>query len=55
MKNYKDLYEEEKGRHEEALQRYHEDHINEMEIINLQKRCKKTDTKVAAKAGIKAT
>ena len=37
------------------MQRYKEDHIDEMEIINLQKRCKKTDTKVATKAGVKAT
>ena len=29
--------------------------MDEMEIINLHKRCKKTDTKVAAKTGVKAT
>ena len=53
MKKYRDLYEEEKRQHEEALQKYQEDHINEMEIINLQKRYKKTKT--ATKAGVKAT
>ena len=42
MKKYKDLYEEEKQRHEEALQRHQEDHVNEMEVINLHKRCNKT-------------
>ena len=42
MKKYKDLYEEEKQRHEKALQRYQEDHMDEMEIINLHKRCNKT-------------
>ena len=41
MKKYKDLYEEEKRRHGEALQRYQEDHMDEMEIINLHKRCSK--------------
>ena len=44
MKKYKDLYEEEKRRQEEALQRYQEDHIDEMEIINLHKRCNKNKT-----------
>ena len=39
MKKYRDLYEEEKIQHEEALQRYQEDHMDEMEIINLHKRC----------------
>ena len=37
MKKYKDLYEEEKQRHEEALQRYQEDHVDKMEIINFTK------------------
>ena len=41
MKKYKDLYEEEKQRHEETFQRYQEDHMDEMEIINLHKRCNK--------------
>ena len=54
MKKYKDLYEEEKQRHEEALQRYQEDHMDEMEIINLHKRCNKTDTKAVAKTTPKA-
>ena len=38
MNKYKDLYEEQKRRHEEALQRYQEDHMDEMEIIDLHKR-----------------
>ena len=41
MKKYKDLYEEENGRHEETLQRYQEDNMDEMEIINLHKRWNK--------------
>ena len=41
MKKYKILYEEEKRRNEEDLQRYQEDHMDEMEIINLYKRCNK--------------
>ena len=41
IKKYKDLYEEEKQRHEETFQRYQEDHMDEMEIINLHKRCNK--------------
>ena len=45
MKKYKDLYEEEKQRHEEALQRYQEDHMDEMEIINLHKKCNKKTRK----------
>ena len=46
MKKYKELYEEEKQRHEEALQRYQEDHADEMEIIKLQKRCNKKDREI---------
>ena len=42
MKKYIDLYEEEKQRHEEALQRYQEDQMDEMEIINLYKKYIKT-------------
>ena len=41
MKKYKGLYEEEKRRHEETLQRYQEDHMDEMENINLHKTCNK--------------
>ena len=41
MKKNRDLYEEEKRRHEEALQRYQKDHMDEMEIIKLHKRCNK--------------
>ena len=37
MKKNRDLYEEEKRRHKEALQRYQEDNMNEMDIINLHK------------------
>ena len=54
MKNYRHLYEEEKRRHEEVLQRYQEDHMDEMEIINLHKRCNKIDTRAAAKSASKA-
>ena len=54
MKKYRDLYEEEKQRHEEALQRYREDHPYEMEIINLHKRCNKTDTKAVSKTAPRA-
>ena len=35
-----------KQRHEEALQRYQEDHGDEMEIIKLHKKCNKKDGKV---------
>ena len=52
MKKYKDLYVKEKRRHEEALQKYQENHMDEMEIINLHKRCDKTIT--ATKTGAKA-
>ena len=54
MKKYRDLYEEEKQQHEQALQRYQEDHMDEMEIVNLRKKCNKKDTKPAAKATSKA-
>ena len=37
MKKYKDLYEEEKQRYEEALKIYQEDHTDEIEIISLHK------------------
>ena len=52
MKKYKDLYEEEKKRHEEALQRHQEDHTDEMKVIDLHKRCNKT--KAVAKTAPKA-
>ena len=46
LKKYKDLYEEEKKkRHEVALQRYEEDYVDEMEIINLYKKCSKKEPK----------
>ena len=41
MKKYRNLYEEKKKRDEEALQRYQEDHVHEMEIVSLHNRCKK--------------
>ena len=47
IRKYKDLYEEEKRRHEEALQRYQEDHMDEMEIINLHKICNKEARKTS--------
>ena len=50
MKKYRDLLEEEKRRHEEALQRYQEDHMDEMEIINLHKRNKDRKTPQPQKA-----
>ena len=46
MKKYKDLYKEEKQRHAEELQRYQEDDMDEMEIINLHERCNKKTMKV---------
>ena len=42
MQKYEDLHEEEKRRHGEALQRYQENNMVEMEIINLHKRWNKT-------------
>ena len=42
MKKYKDFYKKQKRRHEEALQKYQENHMDEMEIINLHKRCNNT-------------
>ena len=53
-KKYRDLYEVEKQRYKEALQRYEEDHMNEVEIINLHKRCNKTGAKAETKRGAKA-
>ena len=38
MQKYEDLHEEEKRRHGETLQRYQENNMVEMEIINLHKR-----------------
>ena len=54
MKKYKDLYEEETQRHEETLRSYQENHMDEMEIINLGKRYNKTDTKTVTKTAPKA-
>lgn len=53
MKKYRDPYEAGKGRYKEALQRYQEDHVDELEIINLHKRCDKAGAKAGVKAGAK--
>ena len=50
MNLYRDLYEEEQQRHEEALQRYQVDHADEMEIINFYKKCNKEEGKEPKKA-----
>ena len=50
MKKYKELYEEEKQRHEVALERYQEDPADEMEIINLHKKCNKKNKVLQSKA-----
>ena len=42
-----------KQRNEEALQRYQEDHMDEVEIISLHKRYNKTAVKATTKADIK--
>ena len=47
MKKYKDFYEEEKQRHEEALRRYQGDHMDEIEIINLHKKSNKKARKIS--------
>ena len=44
----------EKQRYEEALQRYQDDHMDEVEIIRLHKMWNKTGAKAAAKTGTKA-
>ena len=44
----------EKQRYEEALQRYQEDHMNSVEIINLHKRCNMTGAKAETKRRAKA-
>ena len=54
MKKYRDLYEVENQRYEETLQRYQEDHMDEVEIINLHKRCNKTGSKAETKQGATA-
>ena len=53
MEKYKDFYKKEKGQHEEVLQKYQENEMDGMEIINLHKRCNKT--KAATKTGAKGT
>ena len=47
MKKYKDVYEEEKQRHEETLNRYQEDHMDGMEIISLHKKYNKKARKAS--------
>ena len=54
IKKCRDFYEVEKQRYEEALQRYQEDHINEVEIIKLHKRCNKTGAKIKNKKRCKS-
>ena len=54
MEKYRDLYEVEKQRCDGVLQRYQEDHMDEVEIINLHKRCNKTGAKAEIKRGAKA-
>ena len=49
MKKYRDLYEVKKQQYEEPLQRYQEDHMDEVGIISLHKRCNKTNSKAATK------
>ena len=44
----------EKQQYEEALQKYQEDHMDEVEIINLHKRCNSTGAKAEIKRGAKA-
>ena len=39
MKKFKDLYKVEKQQYEQALPRYQEDHMDEVEIVNLHKMC----------------
>ena len=45
MKKYSDLNKAEKQKYEKDLQRYKEDHIDEVKIMNPHKRCNKTGTK----------
>ena len=54
MKKHGDHYEVEKQRYEEALQAYQEDHMEEVEIISLHKRCNKAGVKAFAKADKKS-
>ena len=55
IKKYSDLCEAKKQRYEEDLQRYKEDHIDKVEIINLHKKYNKTDAKASEKAGVKTS
>ena len=53
MKKYSDLYKTKKRWYEEALQRYQQGNPDEVDIINIRKRCYKAEAKVGSKAGIK--
>ena len=53
MTKYSDLYKTKKRWYEEALQRYQQGNPDEVEIINVRKRCYKAEAKVGSKAGIK--
>ena len=46
MKKYRELYKEEKRRHEEALQKYRKNHVDEIENISLHISCSKKARKV---------
>ena len=54
MKKYRDLYEVKKQQYEEALQKYQDDHKDDVEIINLRKRYNKTGAKAETKRDAKA-
>ena len=54
MENYRDLYEVEKQRYDEALQRCQEYHMDEVDIVSPHKWWKKTVAKTTTKASTKA-
>ena len=54
MKKYRDLCEVEKQQYEEALQRYQENHMGKLEIVNPQKRCNETSAKAEMIKGARA-
>ena len=54
MKKYSNPYKAEKQQYEEALQRYQDNHMDEVEIINMHKMCNKAGAKTFAKAGTKS-
>ena len=53
MKKYRNLNDVEKQQYGEALQRYQEDYMDEVEIINIRKRFNKTGVKADTKRGVK--